>query len=190
MIVFFSNLQNGRGETKLIGGIGEELGLQAEGMMRAVDRIALSVAPLGDKVGSVEMDPGERGFCFHGDTGGGGVGFCDCAESSHDTVYYIIVIIAAGIVQLIKILLNVGTDGSGRPEIHKSACDRFDGSVRDAFRIAGGVIPGKDLNALIQGRSGAMSCQIKIAVIGQVAEGILIRFGVVANDKAIVFQCK
>ena len=186
MFIFISGFQNCGWECRLVGRVGEELGLQTESVARTVGVAALSGALFWDEVGSVEMDTGEGGFCFQGDTGCEGIGFCSCAKAPDGTVDHIIVVITAGMIQLIKILVDVGTDGSGRPEIHKSACDRFDGSVRDAFRIAGGVIPGKNLNALIQGRAGIMTCQIKIAVIRQIAEGILIRFGPVVNHKAIV----
>lgn len=186
MGIFISGFQNCGWECRLIGRVGEELGLQTESVLRTVEAAALSMASFGDEVGSVEMDTREGGFCFQGDTCREGIGFCSCAKDPDGTVDHIIVVITTGIIQLIKILLDVGTDGSGRPEIHRGACYRFDGSVRDAFRIAWGVILGEDLNALIQSGAGIMTCQIKIAVIRQIAEGILIRFGLVANDKAIV----
>lgn len=91
--------------------IGKELGFQAECLLGAVGVAFLSVAPLGDEVGSVEMDTGKRGLCFQGDAGRGSIGFGCGAECSKATVDYIIVVIAMGVIQLVEILPDVGADG-------------------------------------------------------------------------------
>ena len=188
MVKLLPGLQNGRGETGLVGGIGEKLGFQTEAVAGAVDRALLASSALVQIIGRVELHAGKGGLGGHLNARFPAIGPGGGAQRPGLTVYHIVVVVAPRLDELNKQLLNVCANGGGGAEIHGGALHRGHLPRGDAVRVGGGVVAGKQGDLLLQNRAGTLPAQIKIGVIGQITGGVLVALGLIAQGQGVIIQ--
>ena len=152
MLVGLVPLQDRPGEGGLVGGVGEVLGLQAEGVAGTIGAAALSPAACFQEVGGIELHAGLGGMDLHGDAGIPGIGPGGGAQGARLPVHHIVVVIAVTLHKLVEVLLNMGADGGGGLQVHGGALHGDDGAKGDALGVAGGVGLGEELDLLVEKR--------------------------------------
>ena len=161
-------------------GIGIELGLQRHAAALAVIDTALAV--FVQEVAGVELDAGAVGVDRHGPAGDGIVE--DGTGIAEDLP---VVVIAALELQRLIVHADVLGNGLGAAEIH--------GGARHTSQLAGGDIlgiigieePAGDGQQLLHGGVGLfVTCQVEIAVVGEVEHRIPVGDGIIDDVQAAV----
>ena len=143
MIKFASGFKNSGREGGLIRCIGELLRLQTESMAGSVTTAALAWMTVLNKIGSIEVQTGKGSTDIHGDAGFLARGESAGAEYFGLAVQNIVVVVAAGLLQLNKRLINMPSNGSHAAQVHWCFFNRFNGTKGNTCAIAGGVTVSK-----------------------------------------------
>ena len=174
-VVGFSGLGDGLRPFGMVDGIGIVLGFQGDAAALAVYGAALS--GLVQEIAGIELNAGQVGVDRHGAPGNGiGKHRAGIAEDLE------VVVIAALQIQRLIIGPDVLSDGLGAPEIHGRAFHAAHFAGGDAFVIGNGKHPGRQHQQLIHGSAGVIvTGKIKIAVVGQVEDGVLVADGIIGD---------
>ena len=174
-MVGFAGLGDGLVPFRVIQGIGEILGLQADTATLAVGDAALACV-VGDVIAGIELNAraiGEDAHLAAGDgvrEGGAGVG-----------VNFPVVVVAALEVQRIVVCVDVLTDGLCLPEVHGGTLYLAQFAGGNALGIIRGEVTAGEAQELVHGVELFMACQVEVAVVGQVEDGVLIAGGFIFN---------
>ena len=159
----------------MIDRVGPELGLQSDAAALAVPYASL--AGFLQEVARVELNAGQVRVNSHHSAGllvgqlGAGI-----AED------FVVVVVAALQVQRLIILSDIPPDSLGFAEVHGGTGDTSDFAGGNAFVVRYGKDPAGDGENLLHCLFGLiLACQIEIAVVGQIEDGILIADTVVDN---------
>ena len=181
MIVRSVRRKRGRREGGLIRRIRKVLRFQAKCVAGSIYSLALAGTAFCQKVCGIELNAGLRRMHLHGDTGfGRGCDGCgaDCIGGAVD---HIVVVIAMSQQKLRKCIVDVVADTDWLAEIHRSSFYGLNDTDGNAFRIIGGVILREELNCMVQHGAAVMPAEVKIAVVGQIARGFCVSFGMVVD---------
>lgn len=118
----------------MIGGIGEELGLQAEGVTIVVNRSPFSLGTSFQKIPGIQLYPRQSGASLQQNTRPGAPDPRKWPQCSLGTIDDPIVVIAGGVPQGGKILVDPCADGGGTAEVHGGAFYRSDFSGWEYFQ--------------------------------------------------------
>ena len=164
----------------MIDGVGVVLGLQSDSAALAVVDAAL--AGILQEVACVELDAGQIGEDIHGAAGDGIVeGGAGIAEDLK------VVVVAALEVQRFVVGFNIPADGFGGTEVHGSTLYAAGLTGGDAFSVGGGEETGGQGQDLIHGGIGfIVAGQVKVTVVGQVENSILVTDAVIGDAQGIV----
>ena len=90
-------------------------------------------------------------------------------------IQYPVMVIASAKIQSLIIFPDPGTDQLPGPEIHRRPFHRYDLSGRDRLPVRPGICICINPYFLLQHISCSVSVKIKVAVIGKIKDGVLIR---------------
>ena len=164
----------------MVHSIGIELGFQTDAAALAVVGAALAV--ILQEVAGVELDTAAVGGHAHGAAGSrvaeDGAGIAEDLE---------IVVVAALEVEGFVVGFNVTADGLGSTEVHGGAFHVPQFAGGDAFGIGHSKVPGGEGQFLGHGGTGVLLAgEVKVAVVRQIKDGILIADAVVGDEQTIV----
>ena len=161
--------------------IGIELGFQGNAAVAAITHAALARLP--DEIAGIELDAGQVGVNGHG-SAGNRVGKHGAGIAEHLKI----VVIAALQVQRLLVSLNVLTNGLGHPEVHGGAPHAAHFTGGDALGIGNAEGAGGQHQQLVYGGlSVCFACQIEIAVVGEVKDGVPVAHSIIGNVQAAGF---
>ena len=90
--------------------------------------------------------------------------------------------------ELIEIVVDVLTDARQLAQVHRRAGDVEDAAVRQGLSVGPGVLVSEDLNLLVEHRTRGKAVEVEVSVVGEVADRISIRDGLVADGELIVVR--
>ena len=94
-----------------------------------------------------------------------------------------VVVIAPGHGELREVLVHPLSDGQLLPQVHGGALHRSELPGGDGAGDRGGVARGRQLDVLSRHRAALVARQIEVGVIGQVAQGVPVALGPVADGQ-------
>ncbi len=184
-IILLAGVQYAVGEVGLVDGIGSVLGLQAEALILEILLAALAGIDAFQHVACIELNGGHIGEYVHYAAGlGRGDG---SGEAQTFVVQVPVMVIALAENDLLVIAGICIADALCVAQIEGSAGNITHFAGGDAACINNGEGVGIDLHGVIQnGLAACLACQVEVAVVGQVAQGVLIGDGLVADHQLVV----
>ena len=165
-------------EALAVHGVREELSLQGDSVAVAEDLAAVTL-PGGQEVAGVDLHSGQIREDPHADAGAGR-GEDSGVQAGQDVA----VVVAAAIVKLDIVRLNIPADGLFRPEIEGRSFHRKKLSCGQAVRIVLAETVRIDSQKMIQ--DGTFAFQIEVGMVRQADQGVLVGVRVVADAEGIV----
>jgi hypothetical protein len=155
------------GEARLVGGIGEVLGLQAESRTVLVHHTALALDRPVQEVPGIELHAGLRGQDLHR-AAAPGIGQPNRAPQPFARAAdHEVVVVAAAALELLVVLGDAGADGGGLPEIEGRPAHGRQLSGGDERRVHRGEAVGLE-GQLVGQDVAAGDAQIEVRMLGQV----------------------
>ena len=177
-VIFFACFCNGLGPLRMVDGIGIVLSLQADAAALAV--IDATLAGFLQEIAGIELNTGAVSVDGH-DPAGFRVGKLGAGIAEN----FPVMVIAALEVQRVVVFVDVPANGLGAAEIHGGAGDAAQLAGGDIFGIVGvEETSGEGQNLVHGGIYLVLACQVKVAVVGQIEDGILVADGIVDDVQA------
>ena len=183
---FLSGLENGLDEIGAVKGVGAVLAFQAEASAAAVSGFALAWNYAVQVVAGVELHGGQGGEAGEGDAGSFVHSVSHFPQGAGLAVDHPVVVIAAGPRELLEAVVDVVADAGGLPQVHGSAVHNGNDAGGDGFFVGHGVVGAEHLDFLVQHVAAVLARQVKVAVVGQVADGVRVGFGFVIQNQGVV----
>ena len=143
MIIPVPCRKGGRRERRMMNGIRIELCLQTVTVSRAICTTVFAGMVFTYIVGGVEMNAGHCRIHMHGNTSLVRYGNGGRPQLSNISVDHIVVVIALCLNQLLERIIDMGVDWEKLPQIHRCLFHPFRFTCRNTFRIARGILIGK-----------------------------------------------
>ena len=176
----FFCLYDGLGPVAVVEAVGVELSLQRHAGALGVVNAALTV--FIQIIAGIELNAGAVGMDFHSATGKGIM-----KDGTGVAVDFPVVVITALQMQRFIISTNVLPDGLGAAEIHRGAFDTAQFAGGDILGIVGIEEPAGNGEDLIHGSIYLfVACQVEVAVVGEIEDGILIADGFIDDVQTLV----
>ena len=182
--VGFTRIEDHRGEIRLVYGIGEVLGLQAESVVLMVDFARLSGEFSIEEIAGVELDTGFGGGDFHDASGCGFEDFGKFFEGTRIGFVEDPIVVEAG--RVASSGFDVASDAFGFGEIHDASIDRDYGSDGDECFVGRCVVGGIEGEDVLVDIAISFARQVEIRMVGQVDRSGLIGGRLIIDPEFIV----
>ena len=187
-LVFLSDFQYRRMEGLHIHCVWLHLCLQTEALTLVVNMSVLAFL-INDEIACIELHARTIRNYIHRNTRCLIISRCDHSSAALGVIVgHIVVVVAASKLQLLEIGVNLVTNLLSLVKVHWSALYRRILTCRNGKFIHRSVILGMNGNICIQNLAAALSCKVKVRVVGHVGHGCLVADAAVINLDGIVLS--